>query len=147
MAVTTLYKTGQGYWTRMLSAVGGALILAAAAHWVWSQLSLLQWEGRIYVQAAAAAAILIAGGALLYYLIGLRPRTTDFLIATEGEMKKVAWPTRREVTGSTWVVVAFLFLMVGLLFASDYVFATAFQLAGVLDVNPEALPALDAATP
>ena len=147
MAVTTLYKIGQGYWTRVLSAVGGALVLAAAAHWVWSQFSLLQWEGRIYVQAAAAGLILVLGGLLLYYLVGLKPRTTDFLIATEGEMKKVNWPSRREVIGSTWVVVAFLFLMVGLLFVSDYVFASVFQYFNILDVNPDALPAPASATP
>lgn len=148
MALTTLYKPGrQGYWARVLTAVGGAIVLAAGAHWAWTKLGLIAWDHRIYLQAVAALVILLVGGFLLYRAVGTKPRTVDFLIATEGEMNKVNWPTRREVIGSTWVVVAFLFLMVGLLFAADFAFASIFELTGVLDVRPDAVPTPDAATP
>ena len=140
MSLTTLYKPGQGYWTRMLTAVGGAVLLLAGAEWTWQQLSLIQRDWVIYVQAAAAVLIVAAGAFVLYRYVALKPRSADFLIATEGEMRKVNWPTRREVTGFTWVVVAFLVLFVTLLFLSDLLFATFFQWIDVLDVKPEMLP-------
>ena len=56
----------------------------------------------------------------------------DFLIATEGEMKKVSWSTRREVIGSTKVVVLFTFLLAVLLFVVDFTFKTMFTLINVL---------------
>ena len=39
------------------------------------------------------------------------------LIATDGEMKKVNWSTRKEIVGSTWVVVAATFLLTAVLIA------------------------------
>ena len=62
--------------------------------------------------AIAVAAIVIAVFGLVgYWLIGRRARSVDFLIATEGEMKKVNWSTRREVVGSTIIVLIISFFM------------------------------------
>ena len=58
---------------------------------------------------AVAAAIMLSSAALapLLGFIARKPsQTVDFMIATEGEMKKVNWSTRREILGSTWVVIA-----------------------------------------
>src|SRR5207249_4050604 len=38
----TIYKSGQGYWTRLGTALGAALILAFTAYFVWEQLSVWQ---------------------------------------------------------------------------------------------------------
>ena len=42
---------------------------------------------------------------LIYMLVARNVTAVDFLVATESEMKKVSWPTRREVTGSTIIVI------------------------------------------
>ncbi len=55
----------------------------------------------LYVQGTVAGLALLLGAVVVFYLIGSRPSSCEFLIATDGEMKKVNWSTRREVFGST----------------------------------------------
>ncbi|TVQ60520.1 MAG: preprotein translocase subunit SecE [Phycisphaerales bacterium] len=86
-----------------------------------------------YLQAGGAGIVLILGAALIYWLVGVKRKTVEFLIATDGEMKKVNWSTRKEVTGSTIVVVVATFLIAGVLFVIDMVFSYAFASAGVLE--------------
>ncbi|MBI1827694.1 MAG: preprotein translocase subunit SecE [Planctomycetes bacterium] len=57
------------------------------------------------------------------------------MIATEGEMKKVNWSSRREVVGSTKVVILFSMAMALYLFVVDIVFQTLFQAIGVLKLK------------
>ena len=40
-----------------------------------------------------------------------KPTNVDFLIATDSEMKKVNWTSRKELIGSTKVVIIFMFLI------------------------------------
>ena len=40
-----------------------------------------------------------------------KPANVDFLIATDSEMKKVNWTSRKELIGSTKVVILFMFLI------------------------------------
>jgi preprotein translocase SecE subunit len=49
------------------------------------------------------------------------------------EMKKVNWTSRRELIGSTKVVVSFMFLTAIFLFAGDMIFRLLMQLIGVLN--------------
>lgn len=219
-----IYKPGQGYWVRVLSAVaGGALVLATAA-WAWSQAVNIQLpagahryevqgaaasafapgqpvtlrsggnvggtdatdigsglvrsaettEGGVrvllegvgmnpglapadarelasgeaqasvlaygaepiinplYVQGGIVAVVLLVGIALLFYFIGSKPTAAEFLIATDGEMRKVNWSTFREVRGSTFVVIVACVLIAGLLFIVDQIFAAFFKAIGVL---------------
>lgn len=86
----------------------------------------------IYVQASVAGVILLIGAVLVYYFVGMNRRSVDFLIATDGEMKKVNWSTRKEVQGSTIVVVIASFLLAFAIFVVDYGFGAFFKLIGVL---------------
>ncbi|MFQ6049008.1 MAG: preprotein translocase subunit SecE [Phycisphaerae bacterium] len=56
------------------------------------------------------------------------------MIATEGEMKKVSWSTRREVIGSTKVVIAVVIMLAVMLFVVDTVFAVFFNFIDVLKI-------------
>ncbi len=127
----TIYKPGQGYWTRMLSAVGLGTLLLAGIGWVWRELEVIQGENRIYIQAGVAVGLLVVLGALSYYLLN-KPRVVDFMIATEAEMRKVNWPSRREVIGSTWVVVCGTLMMAVLLLVVDIFFVWFFTKIYVL---------------
>lgn len=89
----------------------------------------------LYLRVAVLAVILGLGALLTYYLIGARASTADFLIATDGEMKKVNWSTRKDIMASTWVVIAWSVLIAGSLYLIDNVFAQLFQVMGVLEVT------------
>ncbi|MCD6378651.1 MAG: preprotein translocase subunit SecE [Planctomycetes bacterium] len=62
------------------------------------------------------------------------PRSADFLIATEGEMKKVSWSSKKELIGATKVVIITTFLLAAMLGAVDLAFAFFFKEIGVLQV-------------
>jgi preprotein translocase subunit SecE len=63
---------------------------------------------------------------VIYWLLN-KPLLADFMIAAEGELKKVNWSSRREVMVSTIVVIVVLVGMAVLLGATDMVFRLVFQ--------------------
>lgn len=134
---TTLYKSGQGYWTRLMTALGGGVLTLAGAYWVMDQLQRLLGPDHaylIYWQGAAAVAVVGLIAPLLFKWVGTKPRTCDFLIATEGEMKKVNWPTKTEVYGATRVVIVVVLIFMGVLYVADFVFAWFFRIIGVIEI-------------
>ena len=133
MASEAIYKSGQGYWTRMVSAAGFGLLLAQGSFWIWSKFGSGGTTTQRYVAGAVAAAFAVGLGWLAFWLLGRNHRTVDFLIATEGEMKKVNWSTRREVTGSTGVVIFTMLAIAIFCFVCDRAFAWGFLQIGVLD--------------
>ena len=98
---SVMYKPGQGYWTRLMSALAWGVLVAFAAMWLWNQLETINvpQDQLVFVQGGATAAIMLLGGALVYWLIYIKSGTGEFLIATDGEMRKVNWSTRREIMG------------------------------------------------
>ncbi len=87
----------------------------------------------LYLQAGAMVTMVAIGALLIYLLVGVRRRPVEFLIATDGEMRKVNWSTRREIVGSTWVVVVASALIATVLFVIDLVFYSFFQLVGIIE--------------
>jgi preprotein translocase SecE subunit len=135
----TIYKKGQGYWTRMGTAIGAALLCI-----------LITWQIYRYIPAfmsttdatrARNVALGVAGGfavlyaALVWRLIN-KPANVDFLIATDSEMKKVNWTSKRELIGSTKVVILFMFGIALFLFLLDQFFSSVFYLIDVLKIAP-----------
>jgi len=76
------------------------------------------------------------GFALVYTFIAWKlmnkPTNVDFLIATDSEMKKVNWTSRKDLIGSTKVVCIFMGLMAVFLFVCDILFSELFKLIHVL---------------
>jgi preprotein translocase SecE subunit len=91
----------------------------------------------LYVQAGVLSLVVAIGGGMIFWLVGVNKRSAEFLIATDGEMKKVNWSTRKEVIGSTWVVIIACFLLALVLFVFDYVLSNFFRLVGVLEKLPQ----------
>ncbi|MCA9298736.1 MAG: preprotein translocase subunit SecE [Phycisphaerales bacterium] len=87
----------------------------------------------LYLQAAIAGGILLFGSIIIYWFVGSRRSTVEFLVATDAEMKKVHWSTRKEIIGSTQVVVVATFLIAFLLFVIDAAFSSFFSLVNVLE--------------
>lgn len=86
-----------------------------------------------YLQSAVAGGIMLIGAIGLYFFVGSKKNIVEFLIATDGEMKKVNWTTYREIKGSTIVVIVATFLIAGFLFGVDTLFSSFFKAIGVLE--------------
>jgi preprotein translocase SecE subunit len=130
-----MHKSGEGYWTRTMTAIAAGLIAFFGAYWIWEILVGMPF-GRVpseYVAGGAALLIFSISGALIYYFVGTNPRSVDFLVATEAEMKKVNWSTRREIIGSTQVVLMLAFFIAMLAFVFDRIFFFLFVWLRVLD--------------
>ena len=130
-----IYKTGQGYWTRMMSSIAAGLLIFMGAVWLWDNIAGVRLGNlqTVYVQAGAAVVFIAVLSTIAYYLICVHKRFVDFLIATEGEMKKVNWSTRREITGSTWVVISLTFIIATMIAVLDFVYSMTFQALNVLE--------------
>jgi len=132
-----VYKSGQGYWTRMGTAAGLGLVGLLTANFLYSELppriDYLQHHHNVAL--AVAAGFLAVFGLVVWYYIN-KPVTADFLIATDLEMKKVNWTSRKELLGSTKVVIIFMFLIATILFVTDVIFGYFFWLIRVLENKP-----------
>jgi preprotein translocase subunit SecE len=136
-----IYKKGQGYWTRMGTAGAAALLAALTASFLYQHMPIwLQGVGVSVARSKPVAiyiiAALLAGFGLLVFWLMNKPTNADFLIATDSEMKKVNWTSRKELIGSTKVVIIFMFLIAFLLFAFDIIFGYLFYAIGVLKSKP-----------
>lgn len=130
----TPYKPEQGRWTRNGTLVGAGLLIAWGALAIYDQLQMFQ--GDDFTSLFITRGIPMAFGAVCFYLAWrltyAKRSTSDFMIATEGEMKKVNWSTRREVIGSTKVVIMFTAFMATFLFLADLGFQQLFKAIGAL---------------
>lgn len=131
-----VYKPTQGYWTRLGTAIGVGVLILWGAAWLFSRLEVYRsTEYGQYIQVGAAIAWILILGYLLYWLVGKKSQTVDFLIAVEGEMKKVNWSTWPEIVGATKVVILFTILTSIMLFIVDTIFMLFFSTIGVLKVT------------
>lgn len=130
----SIYKSGQGYWTRVLTAVGSLTLALSGVAWFATRiLTRMEWarENLLYWQAGIGAGVVLLIGVLLWFLLN-KPRIADFMIATENEMKKVNWPSKKAVIGLTWVVIAGTLLIALLLFVVNTAFTYLFQAIDIL---------------
>ncbi len=86
----------------------------------------------IWLKSAVAVATVLLGLGLIFWFVGRKPGSVDFLVATDSEMKKVNWSSRKSVIDSTLVVVGACFLISGFLYVIDIVLQSIFRLVGVL---------------
>lgn len=112
-----LYKKGQGMIARWTA---GGLLLGMALYGCWSfqdyptdedsflRTQLFGIEAlNVSVDWAFLIAVVMAAalGALIYYFVVNHPKSAEFLIETEAELRKVSWPARHEYLNSSFVVI------------------------------------------
>jgi len=143
-----IYKRGQGYWTRVGTTIVTVGVLLLTSHFLYQNLKVWLPTAKTTNSAGATVeevqrglALGMATGFLLVtlyiaYRVMNKPRNVDFLISTDGEMKKVNWAKWPELFGSTRVVIIFMFFIAALLFFIDTLFAFVFWLTSVLKVPP-----------
>jgi preprotein translocase subunit SecE len=128
VAVFEIYKRGQGKYTRIITFVSVMVVAMVGA-------VVLSEKLRAYGGPAlrfGVPTVLVAGLAAMMFWIINRPKSADFMIATECEMKKVSWSSRREIVGSTKVVIITTLILAGVLFGVDLLFTVLFRWLGVL---------------
>ncbi len=119
-----IYKRGQGKYTRLCSAFGGAIIAGLGCLQLYKQLQATDLG--LWTQTMVPAGLFVVLCLLIFWLVN-RETVADFMISAEGEMKKVSWSTRKEVAVSTFIVIMVVALMSTLLGLSDLLFRVFFM--------------------
>lgn len=135
MVSSTRYKPHQGRMARLATFWAMAAILALAA--VRLSQTLAAWYGGAISLGSAASTLggegavdyglvrfliplaLLAVGCWLAFRMVNVPRFAEFLIAVEGEMAKVSWPSYGEVVRSSAVIIFMIFALSAILFLYD----------------------------
>ncbi|MGB2984700.1 MAG: preprotein translocase subunit SecE [Phycisphaerae bacterium] len=130
------YKPEQGNWTRRGTFIGLGLLVAWGAKFLYDQLAIYEGDEawRLLITTGIPILFAVVLGAIAWRLSFVSRNSSDFMIATEGEMKKVSWSSKAEVIGSTKVVIMFTVLLALLLFIVDMAFQFIFRSIGVLRV-------------
>jgi len=134
----TIYKSGQGYWTRMGTAIGAALLGVMLSYTIYDKLPSFfsgdpSFGKKVALEVSAGFLVLWCG--LAWWLMN-KPTNGDFLIATDSEMKKVNWTSKKELIGSTRIVIIFMFSIAAFLFTVDELWGWLMYLAKVMTIKP-----------
>lgn len=123
-----IYKRGQGYYTRLVSALTAFAIIAIGCYVLWRKLTVV---GNPWIEIFVPIIVCAVFSLLIFWVVNY-PKMADFMIAAEGELKKVSWSSRSEIIASTMVVIAVVISMSALLFLADFFFQ--FMMTDVLKV-------------
>lgn len=119
-----MYKSGQGKYTRLTSGISVGVVVAIGCWRLYERLAATDMNAWIVFMVPLI--VLVAISVATYWVLN-KPSVADFLIASEGELKKVNWSSRKEVAVSTFVVVLVVVVMAALLGATDMVFQLVFD--------------------
>jgi preprotein translocase subunit SecE len=122
--LTQMYKPGQGKYSRLGTGFTVAIIVGIGCFQLYRMLGASDLN--LWITTMVPVAIFVALSVVTYWLLN-KPVVADFLIAAEGELKKVNWSSRKEVAVSTFIVIIVVLLMAALLGTTDFVFQLVFQ--------------------
>ena len=109
-----VFKKGQGNRARAVAALSAVAIAAFGVSEAYGM-----WSTSLVTFAVAAAVLIVGVAGVGIYLALINERTSEFLIETQAELKKVAWPPKEEVKGSAAVVVGTVVVMGAFLWLVD----------------------------
>ena len=113
MSSKGIYKSGQGYWVRLMSAIGYGVIVALGLIWLWKQVETIDFGDRGDLCPGHCDPGRWPPSSDSWGTGSSEPSTdqSTFMIATEGEMKKVNWSSKTELTRSTLAVIGLTHLV------------------------------------
>ncbi len=117
-----IYKRGQGYYTRLYSALSLFVIVAFGCYALYSKLR----GTNIWIETFVPTGVCVVLGVLIYWLVN-KPSLADFLISAESEVKKVSWSSRREIAVSTVIVIFVVATLAVMLYSADFIFKYVFM--------------------
>jgi preprotein translocase SecE subunit len=126
-----IYKRGQGKNTRLCSGFGAAIIAGLGCFQLYVKLEPISWwglsrRGALWVATMVPVGLFVVLGLLIFWLMN-KSTIADFMIAAEGEMKKVSWSSRKEIAVSTFIVIVVVILVAMLLGITDLSFQMFFD--------------------
>jgi len=132
-----IYKKGQGNVARMVTGIG-ALALAgfgcvalrnyiASPTWRW-HFGALSLEPGVVI----AFIIFLACAALVAWQALTGRWIVDFVILTEAELRKVSWPTRRDLYQQTVVVIVVSIMLGVMILIADLIFSKVLHLVKII---------------
>jgi preprotein translocase subunit SecE len=124
-----IYKRGQGKYTRLCSAFAAAIIVGLGCLQLYYELEASSWgwspKASLWIATMVPAGLFVILTVLVFWLVN-KQQVADFLIASEGEMKKVSWSSKQEIAVSTFIVIIVVVIMAILLGTADLSFQTFF---------------------
>ena len=127
--VFDIYKRGQGKYTRLCSAFAVAIVVGLGCLRLYGKLEAaslgLSNKTTLWIATMVPTGLFAVLALLTSWLVN-RPSIADFMIAAEGEMKKVSWSSKQEITVSTFVVIVVVIIMAILLGTTDIGFSAFF---------------------
>ena len=117
-----IYKRSQGYYTRLYTALISFSIIAVGCYVLYGKMQVID---NIWVNTLVPAGVCTLFGFLIFWIVN-KPTVADFMIAAEGEIKKVSWSSRKEIMASTMVVVFVVASMAAMLWLVDLVLRVLF---------------------
>lgn len=128
----TVYKRGQGFNVRMGTGVAIGVVVLLAARWI-----IIQFESYLNawydwaIMLTGLGIILFGGGFIIYRVTLKSPRFVNFFINTELEMRKVTWPSRKDLKRNTQVIIGLTLTMAVFFFLADLLFMNLSRLLGL----------------
>lgn len=130
----TIYRPHQGGWTRLGTAIASALFIGATALFLAYDVSTsAKWSSQLTI---IIVSLWVIVSATLAWWAQNKAMHVEFIIDTDSEMKKVNWTSRKELIGSTKVVILFMVIMSTMLFFIDILFQLFFFSIDVLKFSP-----------
>ena len=102
------------------------VLLAIVAIGCWKLHLKLEGQENPWLDTLIPALVCAVFAAVIYWLSNV-PTIADFLIAAEGEIKKVSWSSRKEIVNSTLIVISVVAIMATGLGAIDIAFRLFFS--------------------
>lgn len=122
-----LYKRGQGYNTRLWSGLVAFVVVVMGCYRLYQKLRVYDM---ILLETLLPTGVCVFFGLFIYWLVN-KPTVADFMIAAEGELKKVSWSSRREIVVSTFIVICVVAVLAVLLMVTDFGFQLLFRWIGL----------------
>lgn len=114
-----IYKRGQGKYTRLGSGFGFGIIAGLGCLQLYRTLQATDLG--LWVETMVPAGLFVILSLLIVWLMN-KATIADFMVAAEGEMKKVNWSSRKEIAVSTFIVIFVVIAFALLLGVTDFSF-------------------------
>lgn len=114
-----VYKRDQGKYTRLGTGFGLVILVGLGCFQLYRLLEGA--DAGLWITTMVPAGLFVVLSSSSFWLINL-PMVADFMIAAEGEMKKVSWSSRKEIAVSTFVVIIVVVVIAVLLGITDVIF-------------------------
>jgi preprotein translocase SecE subunit len=125
-----IYKRGQGRYTRLYSAFGAVIVAGLGCLQLYNKLQAANFgltpQTILWVATMVPVTLFVVLGLLIFWSVN-KPAVANFMIAAEGEMKKVSWSSGKEIAVSTFVVIVVVIIMAALLGITDFGFQLFFM--------------------